>query len=67
MMDDVVVSGIRLWLKARQVEAIRANRKEVYETIEVLLSDLTMSARTHEYPWEMLVRGFVDKQKGKVT
>lgn len=61
-----ILGGIKLWLKARQVEAVRANNRGIYEAIEVLLADIESSAAGNEYPWELLMRGFIDKMEGKV-
>lgn len=62
-MDQQVVDGMKLWLKARQVEAVMIDDKEAFEVICVLLADIDSSAAANEYPWELLMRGLTDRAK----
>ena len=54
--DPEIIDGIKLWLTARQQEALYNHNKEIYRSLEILQVDLARSKTTDEYPWEVITR-----------
>ncbi len=62
-MDQQIIAGIRLWLNARQLEAVHIDNKELFAALDILQNDLVQSLVKDEYPWDIIVRGFNDRSK----
>ncbi len=60
-MDQQIVDGIRLWLNARQLEAVHIDDKVTFEVLDILQNDLKQATAKEEYPWDTIVRGFNDR------
>lgn len=64
-LDQEIVDGIYLWFRARQIEAIKRNDKEMFQNIQILTEDLAGSVSHQEYPWDTIMRAFMDMQNKK--
>ena len=64
-MDTELMDGIKLWISARQLEAIRCDRRESYRAYALLQEDIAYAETRNTYPWDVIKMAFADMQKEK--